>query len=433
MLLMLRPLLCSLAALLSPLGLVSAQEASAELVAGEMPRIEIVDQVPMLMWGEHTVLRDLRFVVKGQVLPFDAARVKIEADGDRARFLPASPADEQLVLRGTFALDYEPIIQQLTVPGDAAPLQFVIGRIASELCDLLIAREGGLALHAPGCLDLDFWLEGGPAEVRLKLRDAPSIDLIPAPQAKDTALPGLRDALREHFAAAKRELPSDLEDLWFTPLPDGLARRALAPSALVQLDQPRVINLRVGARPDQAAFDVLMLHNPGDKAQAIEVDFASLGWEKPKRQRLVVLNEDGSHLGVVSERCTIQVPARGHALVTIRNIMPRGMVASSESPLAPIRSPWVWKSLSSAPSGVVRFRSDWECRKHSGEAGWAIFAVADGRRAPYFIGGAKEFLADEETQELDYAQDNEILKLEIPAGNAGKRSLELKFTGRVGE
>lgn len=433
MLLMLRPLLCSLAALLSPLGLASAQDASAELVAGELPRIEVVDQVPMLMWGEHTVLRDLRFVVKGQVLPFDAARVRIEADGVRARFVPATPADEQLVLRGTFALDYEPIIQQSTVPGANAPLQFVVGRVASELCDLLIAREGGLALHAPGCLDLGFWLEGGPAEVRLKLRDAPSIDLIPAPDAQDQALPGLRQALSERFAAAKREVPADLQDLWFTPLPDELSRRALAPTAAVALDQPRVINLRVGARPDQAAFDVLMLHNPTEQAQTMEVDFAALGWERPKRQRLVVLNEDGSHLGVVTERCAVQVPARGHALVTVRNIMPRGMIASSDGPLAPIRSPWVWKSLSSAPSGVVRFRSGWECHKHSGAAGWAVFSVADGRRAPFFIGGASEILGEEESQGLVYAQDNELLKLEIPAGKAGKRSLELEFTGRVGE
>ena len=199
MLLMLRPLICSLLALLSPYSLAHAQDASAELVAGELPRIEVIDQVPMLMWGEHTVLRDLRFVVKGQVLPFDAARVRIEADGDRGRILPAGPADEQLVLRGTFALDYEPIIQQASHPGVDAPLQFVVGRVASELCDLLIAREHNLALHAPGCLDLNFWLEGGPAEVRLKLRDAPSIDLIPAPRAEDAALPGLRSALRDRL------------------------------------------------------------------------------------------------------------------------------------------------------------------------------------------------------------------------------------------
>lgn len=433
MLLMLRSLLCTIILALGAVSTAPAQEAQAEWVPGELPRIEVIDQVPMLMWGEHTVLRDLRFVVKGQTLPFDPTRIKIEADGTRARFLPASVADDGLVLRGTFALDYEPIIQQLRAGDADAPLQFVVGRVASELCDLLIAREGGLALHAPGCLDLDFWLEGGPAEVRLKLRDAPSLDLIAAPPSKDHALPALRATLRARFEAAKRAVPADLEDLWFTALPDGLSRRALAPTATVQLDQPRVINLRVGARPDQAAFDVLMLHNPSDKAQSMEVDFAALGWEKPRRQRLVVLNEDGSHLGVVTERCSIQVPARGHALVTIRNVMPRAMLASSDGPLAPIRSPWVWKSLSSAPSGIVRFRSRWQCRNHDGSAGWVVFSVADGREAPYLIGAARELLADNQSVDLSYAQDSELIRIAIPAGEAGKRSLEMNFTGRVGE
>lgn len=435
MLLMLPSLLCSSVALLSSLGLAPTQEASAEVVANELPRIEVVDQVPMLMWGEHTVLRDLRFVVKGQVLPFDAARVKIEADGQRARFLPASPEDEQLVLRGTFALDYEPIIQQSTLPAPDAPLQFVVGRVASELCDLLIATEDRLALHAPDCLDLDFWLEGGPAEVRLKLRDAPSIDLIPAPVAEDQALPSLRQAINERFAAAKREVPADLQDLWFTPLPDSLSRRALAPSASVALDQARVINLRVGARPDQTAFDVLMLHNPTDQTQSMEIDFTALGWEKPKRQRLVVLNEDGSHLGAVAERCTIQVPAGGHSIVTLRNIMPRGMVASSDGPLAPVRTPWTWKSLTSAPSGVVRFRSNWVCRNHSGETGWVLFSVADGRRAPFFISEANELVKpkDREAIGLSLDQANALVRVLIPAGTAGKREIELAYTGRVGD
>ncbi|MCH2100463.1 MAG: hypothetical protein MK209_00855 [Planctomycetes bacterium] len=426
-------MLCTVVLLLASPGFAPAQEASAEIVPAELPRIEIVDQVPTLMWGEHMVLRDLRFVVKGQVLPFDPARVKIETDGDRARFVPASVSDEQLVMRGTFALDYEPIIQQANLPTADAPLQFVIGRVASELCDLLITREGGLALHAPGCLDLDFWLEGGPAEVRLKLRDSPSIDLIRAPQAQDAALPSLRKALSARFAEAKRQVPADLTDLWLTPLPSELKRRSLAPMAKASLDQPRIVNLRVGALPDQAAFDLLMLHNPSDQAQNMEVDFEALGWERPKRQRLVVLNEDGSDLGILSERFSLLVPAHGYAIITVRNVMPRGMLASSDGPLAPIRSPWIWSSLTSAPSGVVRFQSGWQCRKHNGQSGWIVFSVADGRQAPFFIGGARELIGKEDSADLKYRQNNQLLRLEIPAGNAGKRRLEIDFTGRIGD
>ena len=51
-----------------------AQEPAKLAVPTELPRLEVVDQVPFLLWGEHTVLRDLRFVSKGQTFPFDPAR-----------------------------------------------------------------------------------------------------------------------------------------------------------------------------------------------------------------------------------------------------------------------------------------------------------------------------------------------------------------------
>ncbi|MAW59553.1 MAG: hypothetical protein CMJ94_01815 [Planctomycetes bacterium] len=404
-----------------------AQEPAKLAVPTELPRLEVVDQVPFLLWGEHTVLRDLRFVSKGQTFPFDPARVRIEADGSGARFVPASAEDEGLVIRGTFALDYDPLILQSQLASPEAPVQFVIGRVASELCDLLATREGGLALHAPGCLDLNFWLEGGPAELRLKLRERPTLQLIPTPPTEDRALAGLRSGLRQAATETKRSLRPSIEELWFASLPDKLERRALAPTVVADLSQPRIFNLRVGALPDQAAFDVLMLHNPTAETRTMKVDYAALGWERPKRQRFVVLNEDGSSLGTLADGFELRVPPRGQTLVTLRTVMPRGMVASSAGPLAPMLEPWLWKSLTAAASGIVRFDSTWACRAHSGQAGWVVFSVADGRNNPYRVEKAEL----EQGSEVEVEQQGALVLLRLPASEPGTRSLLLKYVGRV--
>ena len=43
-----------------------AQEPAKLAVPTELPRLEVVDQVPFLLWGEHTVLRCRRAMQSGR-------------------------------------------------------------------------------------------------------------------------------------------------------------------------------------------------------------------------------------------------------------------------------------------------------------------------------------------------------------------------------
>lgn len=402
-----------------------AQEAAAAATE-QGPHFAVVDGVASLKWGDRVVLRDLRFQIKGQRMPFDAAKLVTQVTGERIQISASDSAEADLQLVGTFSMDYDPEILQQSVAPDA-PIQFAIGRIASELCDTLIAREAGVALVAPGCLDLDFWLEGGPAEIRIKLRDAPTLELTPAPQVDDHCLKGLQALLRANAAASKAPLRADLEELMFAELPSDVSRRALAPSMTPKLDGPTIINVRVGARPDQAAFDILMLHNPGNEAANIEVNFQDLGWDKPRKKRNLIFNADGSSLGELELNCSIPVPARGTILLTARSLMPRGVIASSDGPLAPILRPWDWRSLTSAPSGTVAFVSTYECSKPTPGPGWIICAVADGRNAPFRI----DVPRNEQGDSLVFTQEKSIARIETVASDAAQRKVVIQYKGRI--
>jgi hypothetical protein len=402
-----------------------AQEA-VPVVTEQGPHFATVEGVDSLLWGERVVLRDLRFQIKGQSSPFDAAMLVTQVTGERIQISAGADADPDLQLVGTFSMDYEPeILQQQVPPG--APLQFAIGRIASELCDTLIAREAGVALVAPGCLDLDFWLEGGPAEVRLKLRDAPTLELTPAPKVDDHCLKGLQALLRANAEASKSPLRADLEELFFAKLPTDVQRRALAPGMTPKLDGPTIINVRVGARPDQAAYDLLVLHNPGGESASMTVNFQELGWDKPRKKRNLILNADGSSLGELELSCTVMVPARGTVLLTARSLMPRGVIASSDGPLAPILRPWDWRSLTSAPSGVVTFVSTYECSQPSPGPGWIVIAVADGRNAPFRI----DEVRDEQDEMLVFERRKSIARIQTAASDAETRKIVIQYKGRV--
>jgi hypothetical protein len=416
-------LLASLASLASssPYG----QEPAATATESG-PHFATVEGADSLLWGERVVLRDLRFQIKGQRIPFDAAKLVTKVTGDRIQISAHADAEDDLQLVGTFSLDYDPeILQQVVAPD--APIQFAIGRIASELCDTLIARDAGVALVAPGCLDLDFWLEGGPAELRIKLRDAPTLELTAAPQVDDHCLTGLQSLLRAQAKDNKVALRSDIEELLFAELPKDVSRRALAPSMQPKIEGPTIINVRVGARPDQAPFDVLMLHNPGSETAEMAVNFQELGWDKPRKKRNLVFNADGSALGELELSCSIPVPAGGTILLTARSLMPRGVFVSSDGPLAPILRPWDWRSITSAPSGKVSFISTYECSHPTAGPGWIVLAVADGRNAPFRVGTSR----DEQGEELVFQQRNSIVRIETVASEQELRKLVVEYDGRV--
>lgn len=390
-------------------------------------RFDEVDGVSVLMWGEHTVLRDLRYFSKGQTLPFDPARVQLEQNGQLLQFRPTSDADRTLVLQATFAVDYAPTIVQSAAPTDGI-LQYGIGRSASERCDLLIAAQAGLALRAPGSLALDYWLAGGPAELHLKLRQEPTIELQQAPSKQEGLnLDWLKLALLETFKKRELPFPAALEELFIHPLPKGMERRAFAPNAAATLAQPTLINVRVGELPDVPAFDIVLVMNPTDEVLTQRVDFAALGWDKPKRQRIVIQLDDGSSLGVVREGFDLAVPARGYAMATLRAPMPRGLIANSDGPLAPLLRPWTFESLTAAQSGVVDFWSTWKVATPNAEGGWAVFSVADGRDAPFRVGVAE----DEQENGLVFRQQDALLFLELPAVQAAEWLVRLHFDGRV--
>jgi hypothetical protein len=415
--------LAFLAGLASPVA--PAQEAAAAATE-QGPHFAIVEGVASLNWGDRVVLRDLRFQIKGQRMPFDLAKVVTKVTGERIQISASDSAEANLQLLGTFSMDYDPeILQQVVAPH--APIQFAIGRIASELCDTLIAREAGVALVAPGCLDLDFWLEGGPAEIRIKLRDTPTLELTPAPKVDDDCLAGLQILLREHAKVSKSPLRADIEELLFAELPQDISRRALAPSMIPKLDGPTIINVRVGARPDQAPFDMLMLHNPGHDSANIKVNFQELGWDKPRKKRNLIFNSDGSSLGELELSCSIPVPAGGTVLLTARSLMPRGVIASSDGPLAPILRPWDWRSLTSAPSGQVTFKSTYECSKPTPGPGWIVCAVADGRNAPFRI----EAPRNEQGKSLVFEQRKSIARIETVASDAKRRKVVIEYMGRI--
>jgi hypothetical protein len=417
--------LAMLVGLASPLSLGQEPAATATETG---PHFATVEGVDSLLWGKRVVLRDLRFQIKGQRIPFDAAKLTTQVEGNRIQISASDQAEADLQLVGTFSLDYDPdILQQIVAPD--APIQFAIGRIASELCDTLIAREAGFALVAPGCLDLDFWLEGGPAEIRVKLRDAPTLELTPAPQVDDHCLTGLQSLLRTQAKANKLPLRADVAELLFAELPSDVSRRALAPSMQPKLDGPTIINVRVGARPDQAPFDVLMLHNPGSETAQMAVNFQELGWDKPRKKRNLVFNADGSSLGELELSCTIPVPAGGTVLLTARALMPRGVFVSSDGPLAPILRPWDWRSLNSAPSGKVSFISTYECSDPTPGPGWIVIAVADGRNAPFRIGTP----SDEQGRELVFEQRQSIARIQTVASDAELRKLVIEYDGRVSD
>lgn len=403
-----------------------AGQETAAVAAVQGPHFATVEGVESLVWGDRVVLRDLRFQIKGQRVPFDASKLVTQVTGDRIQISASETAESDLQLVGTFSLDYDPEILQQMVADDA-PIQFAIGRIASELCDTLIAREAGVALVAPGCLDLDFWLEGGPAEVRIKLRDSPTLELTPAPQVDDHCLKGLRSLFRDHAEASKVPLRADIEELLFAELPKDVSRRALAPSMMPKIDGPTIINVRVGARPDQAPFDVLMLHNPGSESMDFAINFQDLGWDKPRKKRNLVFNADGSSLGELELSCSIAVPAGGTVLLTARSLMPRGVFVSSDGPLAPILRPWDWRSITSAPSGKVSFVSTYECSKPTPGPGWIVIAVSDGRNAPYRIGTAR----DEQNQEIVFQQRRSIARIQTVASDDDRRKLVIQYDGRV--
>lgn len=405
---------------------IAASQAPVAATTEQGPHFAVVDGAASLNWGDRVVLRDLRFQIKGQSMPFDLAKLATKVTGESIEISASESAEADLQLVGTFALDYEPeILQQKVAPN--APIQLAIGRVASELCDTLIAREAGLALLAPGCLDLDFWLEGGPAEVRLKLRDAPSLELTAAPQIDEHCLKGLQSLLRSQAEASKTPLRADIEELLFAALPSDIRRRALAPSMTPDLAGPTIINVRVGARPDQAPFDVLMLHNPTGEATTIDVNFQELGWDKPRKKRNLIFNADGSTLGERELSCSIPVPARGTVLLTARSLMPRGVIASSDGPLAPILRPWDWRSLTTAPSGAVSFVSTYACSKPTPGPGWIVCSVADGRNPPFRI----DIPRDEQGEVLVFTRHGSIARIETRASDAEQREVVIEYKGRI--
>lgn len=400
-----------------------AQDEAAS--APEGLRFEERDGAPALLWGEHVLMRNPALMRSGLPVDFDAARIRFEAAGDGYRVLPADPADADLHLVGTFALSFQPELIQLAA-GSGEALQFVIGRVASESCDALVAPESGLALVAPGCMQLDFWLQGGPAELRIKLDEQPLLRLIDAPQRSEALLTKVRGQLRAALSDDKTPLPPEVEQMMFAPLPEPWQRVPLAAQATLDPARPLVVNLRVADTGRAPAFDLLLFHNPDDAPRQMTVDFVELGWEKPRRDRFAVLYPDGDCLGIVERTLTVDVPAGGWTIASLRYRMPRGVIASSDGPLAPLLLPWEWQQLVAAPTGVMEVETTWAAPARGDNAGWLVLSVADGRRAPLEVGT----VLDEQDRELEFSQNGAWARVMRQASEAETRELTVRFQGR---
>lgn len=358
------------------LALLSALPAPAQEASPAQLLVE--DGEAVFRWGEHVVARDLEMRLKREVVPFDAARVQLVAEGDGFRFVPTSEEDQDLVIRGLFSLSYNARAVSLQ-EGETDVLQWAIGHQASDLCDTLIDAETSMAFTAPGCLRLRDWDEGGMAEVRFRLADQPLVRLRKLEQLEDRAQASVREYVEKHFVSKTKkktlaELP-DLAQLLTQDLPSDLNRHAIQPLRQAKQDAPLLLNVRVAAIPNRPGFDMLVLFNPTDAPVSREVQLEELGWQQASRKRLVAF-ADGTFLPEESTGTVKLTAAAGSwQIAYLRPISPVSAMCSSAGPLGQVIHSWIWESISSAPSGEPEFTVRWKWHRSVPGEAWVLLVL----------------------------------------------------------
>jgi hypothetical protein len=376
-----------------------------------------------LQWGEKTVLRELRLTVDGMNKTLDEVEFKLVQDG-RKLLIQTPGLEGKRELTGTFALSYNAVPLRLAAPEFAHQLQLKIGRSASARCDALWTKDLGLALYAPGSLQVDNWKEGGLAEIKLYLSKDAELEIRDYQGPTGTLLfESLRQEIQRRYADSDGNLPPILDQLCNSKLPVGLQIEGIDQQAPIDWEQIELINLRIPDLPGQPGFDLLLLLNPRDQNHKQVVDFKQLGWTKAKRKRLVVAYPDGDCLGEIRSSFQTSVPAHGWSLFLSRELMPRGVIASSDGPLGALLHPWEWNGLGASPGGKMSMSVSYKAPALADNSGWLILATADSR-----VGFMKLVSAQDEHQnELEFSQDRTWARVQRPAQTSKQRYLEVVF------
>jgi hypothetical protein len=376
-----------------------------------------------LKWGEQTVLRELRLTVDGMSKALDEIEFKLVQDG-RKLHIQTPGLEGKRKLTGTFALNYDAVPLRLAPPEFGHQLQLKVGRSSSARCDALWAKNLGLALYAPGSLQMDDWKEGGLAEIRLNLSKDAALEIRDYKGPTGAELfESLRPELQRRFADQDGKLPPILDQLCNSKLPAGLQIEGIDQQAPEDWAQVELVNLRIPTLPGQPAFDLLLLLNPRSQNHQQVVDFKQLGWAKAKRKRLVIAYPDGDCLGEIRSSFQTSVPAHGWSLFLARELMPRGVIASSDGPLGALLHPWEWNGLGAAPGGKLSMTVSYKAPALADNSGWLILATADSQ-----VGFMKVISArDEHQNELEFSQDRTWARVQRPAQTSEQRYLEIVF------
>ncbi len=401
------------------------QEPS-EIVAGAWRFEKSEDNNWRLLHADQVVLGELAMDRNGTPIPFRPQRISAREQDDGSLELKLERG--RLVrLHGVFRLSEKALPLHFDAP--ATLFQLGIDKAYTRRCNALLAPDLDLALTLPpASLDLDFWAEGGPAAVSIKLDQSTILGLRPWSQAASTALADFQGWMQSNFSDEKSPLPAELQQAFVQDHGRAKQRRVLTVGARAW-QQLEVVNLRLGGLPGQPAYDVLWLHNPGTTPRHLELDMAQdLGWENTKRKRTAVRFPDGVCLGVFSERITADLPPGGHQLLVVRATVPRGVVASAAGPLAPRLWPWMWDSLEGSASGVAKFGEEFIALPHPHPDPWVVFATDDRQGAPLRV----QSVHDEEGEELSFEQGASWIRLlRLPRGQDQTWKLKLKYGGRM--
>jgi len=407
-----------------------AFQAAAEAPT-EVPRFEVREGSHVMVWHDQVVLRDLSLEKDGVPLGFQPDMVRFKESNGGYLIRGANKEANQLRFRATFALSYEPQIRSSVPPGEGIA-QFLIGRQATTVSDLLIDPASGWALQAPDCLDLAFWQEGGPAELDIRLKQKAVLRMGKASSwlgdQTDAPLNALRERVAKDFSAREQAVSAELRQILESELPGELSIDAVSPSAArFADDQPLLANFRIASPNSDVRFDLVILHNPGIGPRDMRIDYASLGWEKPKRQRIAVRFPDGHCFGALKEGLEVTVPAQTWQVFVFRPPMPQGVMASSAGPLAELLTPWKWESSAPERAGTQAYRARYVCENVPKKGIWAIFSVAAGRTDPLRVTG----VTDENGTSVAFVQDGPWFSFKLGPSESARRELSVLTRGRT--